>query len=226
MLLDWYGVEVPLFYVAKSMEVATSYPNACNTGKVTVAESTYKHGLPGGAILATDGSPPMRAVLRCVADQSKHLFHKGSNQSGFFPQDLHVTHIMLYSTSAQLANEAHVQSATVCSDGSHLCMSIRGGGFAEAEKPFTGRVRPDPNNSRLGEAVTPIPARRPVRQLPEEPAQDMHVAILGLVSDPMFKPLCPQAYDLVKSGKALRTSKARGNKDSKQIHVANTGKRR
>ena len=57
--------------------------------------------------LSYDGTPPLRAVVRCLANPSSQLWHKGSNQSLFRPQDLHITHICIYAVRPTLAHAAH-----------------------------------------------------------------------------------------------------------------------
>ena len=61
-------------------------------------------GVPGGSIIAWDGSYPMRMVVRCLAKTTDQLRHKGSNQSLFRPKDLHITHLCIYAVGPQFVH--------------------------------------------------------------------------------------------------------------------------
>ena len=98
-----YGITVPGVYLAKSWCVASTYPINPTTGRITESKS----GISGGTRVAVDGSPPMRAVVRCIADTSRTLWHRGSNQSLFKPEDLFITHVFLYAVHDRLLHELH-----------------------------------------------------------------------------------------------------------------------
>ena len=112
-LLWWHGVPVPGAYVAKSWYVASSYPISCTTGEVTLQGSTYTTGVPGGTLLAEDGTFPMRAVVRCVALENRSLWSKGSNQCLFMPSDLFITHLCIYAVKAELVHMVHMNYEVV-----------------------------------------------------------------------------------------------------------------
>ena len=112
-LLTFFGMAVPAVYVAESLKVATTYPIYETTGQVEVGGSSYKAGLPGGTLLAEDGSYPMRAVLRFVALPQNKLWNRGHNQTAFMPQDLFCTHMILYAVSPMLVHQVHIQRTSL-----------------------------------------------------------------------------------------------------------------
>ncbi len=78
------------------METIAPIPGASNVS-----------GVSSGAIVADDGTPPMRAVIRCVANAHMQLWHKGSGQQQFRPDDLHITHVFIYAIKAELVHASH-----------------------------------------------------------------------------------------------------------------------
>ena len=104
-----YGAAVPGVYVSPSWSTASTYPMMATTGPITIDEENHKGGLAGASLVARDGTYPMRALIRCVAQKSNRLWHrhKGvSKQSLFMPQDLHITHIVLYAVRPELVHES------------------------------------------------------------------------------------------------------------------------
>ena len=98
-----YGIAVPGVYLAKSWSIASTYPIDPTTGRITESKS----GISGGTRVAVDGSPPMRAVVRCMANTSRTLWRRGSNQSVFKPEDLFITHVFLYAVHDRLVHKLH-----------------------------------------------------------------------------------------------------------------------
>ena len=98
-----YGIAVPGVYLAKSWRVASTYPINPTTGRIPESKS----GISGGTRVAVDGSPPMRAVVRCIANTSHTLWHRGSNHSLFKPEDVFITHVFLYAVHDRLVHELH-----------------------------------------------------------------------------------------------------------------------
>ena len=83
-------------YVAKAWRVASTYP---------MTETTRTHGVgsvPGGSLIADDGTYPMRAVIRVVADPDQQLWSTGSNQALLMPQGLHITHSFFYAVHPEI----------------------------------------------------------------------------------------------------------------------------
>ena len=68
-LEEQWGAPVPGVYVAKSWKVATSYPIDSTTERV----SENKHGVAGGSRVSLDGTPPIRAVVRVIADTARQV---------------------------------------------------------------------------------------------------------------------------------------------------------
>ena len=98
-----FGVPVPGVYLAKSWKVASMY---------RIEPATYpvpedKNGVSGGSYVSLDGTPPLRAVVRVLANTSRQLWNKGSNQSLYRPDDLFITHICFYAVHRKLAHIAH-----------------------------------------------------------------------------------------------------------------------
>jgi hypothetical protein len=105
-----FGVPVAGVYVAKSWTTASYYPME----RSSKPHSSDRTGVPGGSVIAMDGSYPMRMVVRCLAKTTDQLWHKGSNQSLYRPRDLHITHFCIYAVGPQfvhshLLSKYHVQ---------------------------------------------------------------------------------------------------------------------
>ncbi len=95
-----FGCSVPGVYVAKSWRVASTYP-MMETTKVL---PSCKHSVNGGTLVAFDGTPPLRCVIRCLANPQNQLWHRSTNQCLFRPQDLHITHICIYAVSSSMVH--------------------------------------------------------------------------------------------------------------------------
>jgi hypothetical protein len=102
-LEEHFGVPVPGVYLAKSWKVASSYPIYATTGPVPESKS----GVGGATCVAIDGTPPLRAVIRCLVDTSNTLWHRGSNQSLFKPSDIFITHVCFYAVHHRLLHYEH-----------------------------------------------------------------------------------------------------------------------
>ena len=98
-----FGIPVPGVYLAKSWKVATTYP----IDATTLPIPQNKNGVAGGSYVSLDGTPPLRAVVRVLADTSQQLWHKGTNQAAYKPSDLHITHVCFYAVHPKLAHTAH-----------------------------------------------------------------------------------------------------------------------
>ena len=92
-----WNVPVPGVYVAKDFNTASGYPIAETTEP---CKENKKKGVSGGTVIAEDGSFPYRVVIRMLAHDQAHLWKKTEKTSShiflFRPQDLHITHIILY----------------------------------------------------------------------------------------------------------------------------------
>eukprot|EP00974_Lingulodinium_polyedra_P134042 11227934-Lingulodinium_polyedra.AAC.1 len=61
--------------------------------------------IPGGILIARDGSAPLRIVLRLLADPDDHIWRRkkqgASVQLLFKPAGLRITHIFIYAVAPQ-----------------------------------------------------------------------------------------------------------------------------
>ena len=76
-----YGVIIPGVYTSPSWHCASNYPL---TGK--------------GTLVSDDGTYPLRAAFRLVADKTKRLWKRKSKnnvQSLYCPDDLYISHIVI-----------------------------------------------------------------------------------------------------------------------------------
>ena len=92
-----FGLPAPLFYCAE-IETAKHYPMgpdflACEKGDKS-----------GGQIVATDGTLPLRAVARVLTNPTRQVFSR-SNQKGFMPADVFITHFVFYAVRPQLVQQ-------------------------------------------------------------------------------------------------------------------------
>jgi hypothetical protein len=71
-LLAHYGMKVPGVHVAKSFTEATAPPMTITTGPVEAWKGYHPKAVAGGTVIATDGTSPLRAILRYVAKPHKH----------------------------------------------------------------------------------------------------------------------------------------------------------
>ena len=97
-LLEYFGCPVLLNYWAKSLHVAAHYPIYSTTGP----QPESRGGLSGADLVAYDGTPPLRATLRGLARSTRTVWSRKSNQSGFMPQDVFITHLILWSCDRRL----------------------------------------------------------------------------------------------------------------------------
>ena len=103
-------MKIPGWYVAKPLKVAATYPIHQTTSPVRAWGGYHKEGVAGGTMIATDGTYPLRAVLRFVALPEKQLWHRGSNVSLFMPSDLFCTHVVFYAVDAKFKHLAQLHS--------------------------------------------------------------------------------------------------------------------
>ncbi len=80
-LQDQSGIPVADVHVTKKWTVASCHPME----KSSSPHPADRNGVPGGSLIARDGSFPMRVVGRCFAETADQLWHKGSNQSLYKP---------------------------------------------------------------------------------------------------------------------------------------------
>ena len=101
-VMKHFGFAVPGVYVSPTWAGAAQYPLLETAGPISVDGCRYRRGVSGGALLAKDGTLPMRAVIRCVAKTTDRLWHRSvrkNKQSMFMTHDLHITHIYIYSVA-------------------------------------------------------------------------------------------------------------------------------
>jgi len=101
-------MNAPGVFVAKSLRVATSYPMAVSMGALTASDQVrillFMKRVPGGNVIATDVTSPVRAMLHYSVLLDRHLWHRGSNQSLFVPGDLSCIHAVFCATGANFAH--------------------------------------------------------------------------------------------------------------------------
>ena len=102
-LKEQYGLIVPGVYVSKSWKHSSSYPIHPTTDPIKECWT----GVGGGTLIALDGTPPLRVTVRCLANTSCQLWHRGSSQSLYMPSDLHITHISFYAVHPKLVHKFH-----------------------------------------------------------------------------------------------------------------------
>ena len=103
-LEEQYGLPVPGVYVAKDWSVGSQYPIQPST---TEPIPQNKNGVNGGSLIALDGTPPMRVIIRCLGNTSRQLWHKSKNQVLFMPENLYISHISFYAVHPRLIHKYH-----------------------------------------------------------------------------------------------------------------------
>ena len=74
---EHFNVPVPGVYLARTFPTASQYPMNETTGRVSLpGQRKESRGVPGGTLVALDGTPPLRAVFRCVIKESSHLWKR------------------------------------------------------------------------------------------------------------------------------------------------------
>ena len=73
----------------------------------TCPQPEDKNGLGGGSLIALDGTPPVRAVIRCLAHKHGRLWKRDENtgknpQQLYRPSHLHITHVHIYAVAPRL----------------------------------------------------------------------------------------------------------------------------
>ena len=92
-----FDLAIPLVYTSMKRTCAMGYP--CAPGVVVTKKGEGGGQYGGGEILARDGTPPLRVLLRLVCPPSYQVWHKqkGNNdQHGFRPCDVYISHIVIY----------------------------------------------------------------------------------------------------------------------------------
>merc|ERR1711873_369167 len=122
------------------------------TGPIIIDDEKHGSGLAGASLVARGGTYPMRALIRCVAQRSNRLWHRqqsGNKQSLFMPQDLHITHIVLYAVRPELAHESLLYVEPLKEE--FLYVDRSGGEIPEESLLKTGMI--DPISDNLLDAV-------------------------------------------------------------------------
>ena len=163
-----FGVPVPLVYTSRRRECAMGYP--CADGMTVKMSQVGQFG--GGEIIARDGTPPLRVLLRLICPPSWQVWHKkdGSNdQHGFRPSDVFVSHVVFYAlpydcTCPSQRNltwelrDVRGDSISPKELEERLAMyvgRIEGGGRSPAEATSTGSGR-SPAEATGGEVPSPV----------------------------------------------------------------------
>eukprot|EP00974_Lingulodinium_polyedra_P074112 7181390-Lingulodinium_polyedra.AAC.1 len=66
--------------------------------------------MPGGTLVANDGTPPLRVVLRLLADPEDKLWKrtKQTEQSLFQPEHLYISHVFIYAVKPEYVHECQL----------------------------------------------------------------------------------------------------------------------
>ena len=108
-----YGVVTPGVYVTPSWHCATNYPMLETTGPIKVGNSKRGENHSGATLVAQDGTFPLRAAFRVVVRRDKRLWKRanGNNIQGQYrPEDIHITHIVLYATDPIYVQKSHIEN--------------------------------------------------------------------------------------------------------------------
>ena len=103
----------PMVYTATTMETASYYPSGEDLTPESFRYENQKAD-SGGEIIARDGTPPLRAVLKLKAINATSIWKKpaikGNNgQKGYMPHSLHCEGIYFYAVGPEMAStkQAH-----------------------------------------------------------------------------------------------------------------------
>ena len=64
-----------------SWSTAATYPPLETIGSVTIDDKDFVGGLAGASLVARDGTYPMRALVRCLAQESNRIWHKSNDKN-------------------------------------------------------------------------------------------------------------------------------------------------
>ena len=103
-------------YVTPSFQTATTYPMTPTTAKVKVQGQRNHASIPGGTLLADDGSFPLRAVVQMRGRRDKQLWRRGKVQSQFLPKDLWIEAIHLYAIRPEYCHARHLTERSYTHD--------------------------------------------------------------------------------------------------------------
>ena len=84
---------LPMVYTSQLMECAMWYPG----GYLGIESEMF------GELIARDGTPPLRVILRARAPKKYRLWtrtKKKNNQHALRPQDVYISHMMIYALPA------------------------------------------------------------------------------------------------------------------------------
>ena len=112
-LLRHYGVPVPGVYLASSWQRASGYPMNC-TAQLRRTGNTRKgwRQAPGGTLVATDGTMPIRVVFRCLIRKQSWLWKRtDSSQLLALPEGIFITHMTIYAVKPELAHQQQLVEA-------------------------------------------------------------------------------------------------------------------
>ena len=103
-----WGVRTPMVYLSNSLDSASYYPNY---DTLTATDKFENFGKPcGGEIISRDGTPPIRVMLKCISINTRQLWHKHtkkSDQRGFMPKYVYISHIIFYALPPCMASGMH-----------------------------------------------------------------------------------------------------------------------
>ena len=110
-----YGVVVPGVYVTPSFQTATYYPMQPTTARVTVQGYKKKACIPGGTLLAHDGSYPMRCVLQLRGRRDKALWRRKGVQASYLAKDLWLEQVHIYAVKPEYCHNHHLTETVIAS---------------------------------------------------------------------------------------------------------------
>jgi hypothetical protein len=97
-----------MVYLSNSLDSASYYPNY---DTLTATDKFENFGKPcGGEIISRDGTPPIRVMLKCISINTRQLWHKHtkkSDQRGFMPKYVYISHIIFYALPPCMASGMH-----------------------------------------------------------------------------------------------------------------------
>ena len=102
---------VPGVYCHTTYDAAQWYPCLPTTVSVTFQNEPESYMYAGGSLIATDGTHPMRAVVRVMASKHDALWRRKDHVWLFKPDDLHIAHVYWSATRPELIHRYHLLTA-------------------------------------------------------------------------------------------------------------------
>ena len=105
-----YGVIAPLAYCATNFTTATQYPEVgwtppCEKGSDQFAVTGTRAATGCGMLVSTDGTYPLRCVLRCIMSSQDVIRRRSSSkQVATMPRCLWITHIIFFAVHPVLCS--------------------------------------------------------------------------------------------------------------------------